>query len=340
MELKIYQTFPVELKDAWNNLLSESISHVPFLRYEYLKSWWETRGGGEWSENARPAIVTAHEGNRLVGIAPLFLTEWEGLPCLMLLGSIEISDYLDLIVRPADLDKFTAELLPFLADSKNGLPTWSRLELYNVFDNSPTITSLQQVAQKQGWQFNNEPFRPSLSIVLPGDWETYLSGIDKKQRHEIRRKMRRAYSSELPVRWYIARDPVTIDAEINAFIQLMELDPEKARFLTPLMRENFHRTIRCAYDEDCLMLAFLLVDEKKAAAYLSFDYIDQLWVYNSGINSDYIEYSPGWVLLGELIKWSIENGKKAFDFMRGDEDYKFRFGAIKRDVMRISLTRN
>ena len=30
--------------------------------------------------------------------------------------------------------------------------------------------------------------------ALPGDWETYLAGIDKKQRHEIRRKMRRAYA--------------------------------------------------------------------------------------------------------------------------------------------------
>jgi CelD/BcsL family acetyltransferase involved in cellulose biosynthesis len=340
MELKLYQTFPEELKGEWNNLLAESINHVPFLRYEYLSAWWETRGGGEWPENARLAIITAHQEHRLVGIAPLFLAEWEGKPTLLLLGSIEISDYLDLIVRPADLNAFLGELLLFLADAKNGLHNWASLDLYNVLDNSPALTALQQAAQKQGWQYKDEPFRPSLTIELPGDWETYLNGIDKKQRHEIRRKMRRAYNNQLPVRWYIARDPATIDAEIEAFLHLMEQDPEKARFLTPLMRDNFHRTIRCAYNEDCLLLAFLEVDENKAAAYLSFDYIDQLWVYNSGINSVYIEYSPGWVLLGELIKWSIENGKKAFDFMRGDEDYKYRFGAKKRDVMRITLTRS
>jgi len=339
MELKLHQSFPDELKDEWNNLLAESINHVPFLRYEYLNAWWETRGGGEWPENARLAIVTAHQDGRLAGIAPLFFSEWEGKPALLLLGSIEISDYLDLIVRLDDLDGFITELLTFLANSNNGLPAWSRLDLYNVFDHSPAIPVLQQAAQTRGWQFNNEPFRPSLTINLPGDWETYLAGIEKKQRHEIRRKMRRAYNNQLPVRWYIARDPVTIDSEIDAFLKLMELDPEKARFLTPLMRDNFQRTIRCAYKEDCLLLAFLEVDENKAAAYLSFDYIDQLWVYNSGINSTYTEYSPGWVLLGELIRWSIEHGKKAFDFMRGDEDYKYRFGAKKRDVMRVTLAR-
>ncbi len=341
MELQLYQgqIFPEELKNEWNDLLAESINHVPFLRFEYLEAWWQTRGGGEWPENARLAIVTARQDGKLIGIAPLFSAEWEGKPSLLLLGSIEISDYLDLIVRPADLDSFVRQLLPFLADAKNGLSGWERLDLYNVLDSSPVLQTLQQAAQQQNWAYHDEPFRPYLTITLPGDWETYLAGIDKKQRHEIRRKMRRAYTGELPVRWYIAKDPSTIDAEIDDFLHLMELDPEKARFLTPLMRENFHRTIRCAYSEDCLLLAFFLVDENKAAGYLSFDYIDQLWVYNSGINNNFVEYSPGWVLLGELLKWSIEHGKKAFDFMRGDEDYKIRFGAKKRDVMRVTLTR-
>jgi CelD/BcsL family acetyltransferase involved in cellulose biosynthesis len=45
------------------------------------------------------------------------------------------------------------------------------------------------------------------------------------------------------------------------------------------------------------------------------------------------------VLLGELLQWANENGRSAFDFMRGDEDYKFRFGAQKRDVLRVTVNR-
>jgi CelD/BcsL family acetyltransferase involved in cellulose biosynthesis len=178
-----------------------------------------------------------------------------------------------------------------------------------------------------------------LSISLPGDWETYLAGIDKKQRHEIRRKMRRAYSGELPVRWYHVEDPATLDSEIEGFLALMAQDEEKARFLTPAMRENFTLTMRGAFQQGYLFLAFLEIGGQKAAAYLNMDFANQLWVYNSGIDVSFNEYSPGWVLLGELLQWANEHKRAAFDFMRGDEDYKFRFGAVKRDVLRVTLTR-
>lgn len=339
MELQLYRTFAPELESEWNDLLAENSVHVPFLRFEYLSTWWQTRGGGEWPADASLAIVAARENGRLMGIAPLFSANWQGKPTLLLLGSIEISDYLDLITRPADLPAFSEALLNFLADPNSGVPAWECLDLYNVLETSPSLPVLEQAAQNAGWGYQDEPFRPAMTIDLPGDWEVYLSGIDKKQRHEIRRKMRRAQTGEAPVRWYIATDPATIDDDINTFLHLMELDPEKEKFLTQPMRENFRLTTRCAFDQHCLLLAFLEVDGKKAAGYLSFDYLDQLWVYNSGMDFNYNEYSPGWVLLGELLKWANENGRKTFDFMRGDEDYKIRFGAKKRDVMRVTITR-
>src|SRR5512140_2701595 len=105
------------LAGEWNALLAESITQVPFLRYEYLWTWWTTRGGGEWPESEL-AVVTARENGRLVGIAPLFASlNREKQPALMLLGSIEISDYLDLIVRPGDLPAFLGGLLDFLAST-------------------------------------------------------------------------------------------------------------------------------------------------------------------------------------------------------------------------------
>ena len=99
------------------------------------------------------------------------------------------------------------------------------------------------------------------------------------------------------------------------------------------MRAQMRAVIRCAFEAGCLQLAFMKVNGAKAAGYLSFDYLNRIWVYNSGINNDYKEYSPGWVLLGNLLKWANEHGREAFDFMRGQEDYKYRFGAIDRLVV-------
>ena len=53
----------------------------------------------------------------------------------------------------------------------------------------------------------------------------------------------------------------------------------------------------------------------------------------------FMELSPGWVLLGYLLQWANEHKRAEFDFMRGDEDYKYKFGGQNRHVMRAKVTR-
>ena len=96
-------------------------------------------------------------------------------------------------------------------------------------------------------------------------------------------------------------------------------------------------TARCAFERGCLALAFLEINGRKAAGYLCFDYLNRIWVYNSGLDRSMMEYSPGWVLLGYLLQWANENKRSEFDFMRGNEDYKYRFGAVDRFVVRATL---
>jgi CelD/BcsL family acetyltransferase involved in cellulose biosynthesis len=339
MEFKIITNFEELdlLAGPWNALLEECASHVPFLRLEYLRTWWQAMGGGEWKP-ADLLIVVATEEEELVGIAPLFFSHnRESEPALLLVGSIEVSDYLDVIARPQDLTAFVAGLFDFLQSP--ALPPWTVLDWYNLLENSQTLPALESAAARLGWRYGCERLQHSPHILLPGDWETYLAGIDKKQRHEIRRKMRRLEESGLPVRAYVVEDPVTLEAEAEAFLALMAQDPEKAAFLTPLMRAFMHEVIRCAFDAHCLQLAFLEISGEKAAAYLNFDYLNRIWVYNSGLDRKFNEYSPGWVLLGYLLKWANERHAVDFDFMRGDEDYKYRFGAVDRFVVRATVRR-
>jgi CelD/BcsL family acetyltransferase involved in cellulose biosynthesis len=339
MEFKLITTFEEMdlLSGPWNALLEESASHVPFLRHEYLCTWWQTRGGGEWKE-AELAVVVAYEGEKMVGIAPLFSSHnREGEPALFLLGSIEVSDFLDVIARPEDLPEFVKQLFIFL-QSQN-LPAWQVLDWYNLLENSQTLPALESAAASLGWRYSCERLQHSPHILLPGNWETYLAGIDKKQRHEIRRKMRRLEESGQQVRAYVVEDPATLESEADAFMALMAQDPEKAAFLTPTMHEFMHGVIRCAFAAGCLQLAFLEINGEKAAAYLNFNYLNRIWVYNSGLDRKFTEYSPGWVLLGYLLQWANERGAIEFDFMRGDEDYKYRFGAVDRFVVRATVRR-
>ncbi len=341
MQIDVIQTLEAfeALAYEWNDLLSCcSASHVPFLRHEYLFAWWQNLGGGEW-EQAELFIVTARDDeNQLVGIAPLFSSlNREGQPALLLIGSIEISDYLDIIVRQKQLPGFIEQLFDLL--NSELAPPWKVLDLYNLPDYSPTLVALQAAAEKCGWEYQQQPLQKSPYIPLPGDWDTYLAGIDKKQRHEIRRKMRRADESPIPVDWYIVHDEAALDAEIEDFLTLMAQDPEKERFLTPAMRAQMSAVVQAAFKAEWLQLAFLVIGGEKAASYLNFDYHGHIWVYNSGLSFKFREYSPGWVLLGYLLQWANEHQRAAFDFMRGDEDYKYRFGAIDRYIYRATLRR-
>ena len=135
--------------------------------------------------------MTAEEDGRLIGIAPLFFSR-KPRRCAGAAppGQHRDSDYLDLIVRPEDVTRFVEGLLEFL----DGLPApeWRVLDWYNILEDSPTLPAMEKAAQERQWPCSLEQLAHSPYIPLKGSWEEYLAGINKKQRHEIRRKMRRA----------------------------------------------------------------------------------------------------------------------------------------------------
>lgn len=337
MEFILHQNFPYNLAEEWNNLLERSATHVPFLRSEYLAEWWTARGGGEWPDDIELTFLTAYEDEQLIGIAPMFIAEHEEKRKLLLLGSIEISDYLDLICRVEDIDRFCTELLSYINDQYFKTGRVASMDLYNIVEDSPTLKALEDAAKDLDLSYDDKKLQHSPYIPLPADWEIYLQGLDKKQRHEIRRKMRRASEGQEIVEVYITEEAGKLEDDMEDFLELMAQDEAKDDFLSPLMREQMKSIMRCSFSEGCLQLAFLVIGGQKVAAYLSFDYLDRLWVYNSGLDRRYMAYSPGWVLLGNLLQRAIEQGKREFDFMRGDEEYKYKFGAVDRHIVRVTI---
>jgi len=181
-----------QLKIEWNALLDGGVTRVPFLRAEYQQAWWSERGGGEWPQ-AELLVVSARAGDgALVGIAPLFQAKnREGRPALLLIGSIEISDYLDFVVAREQVEAFCSGLLDRLA--ADDAPVWQVLDFYNIPASSPTRSALGRAAGAHGWAAGEQLLMPVPAINLPGDWETYLATmVDKKERQEIRRKLRRS----------------------------------------------------------------------------------------------------------------------------------------------------
>ncbi len=218
-------------------------------------------------------------------------------------------------------------------------PEVKNLDLWNMPEDSLGTAALDRAAAEAGWAIRRVQLKPSPRVSLEGGWEAYLARLDRKQRHELRRKMRRV--AEHPQGTTITRASAgaRLPQSVEAFLDLMNLDGAKAGFLTPPMRRMFHSVASAAAAGGWLRLEFLNVGETPAAGAFCFDYADRLWVFNSGLDPRYRSLSPGWALMGHLIRSAAEEGKVEVDFLRGDEDYKYRLGGVARFVERITLTR-
>ena len=326
------------LKVDWNTLAEKGVTRVPFVSAEYQRAWWQHRGGGEWPEAELLVITARADEGQLIGIAPLFFAKnLDGRPALLFVGSIEISDYLDLVVAREQADSFCAALLDRLTEPD--VPDWEVLDLYNIPESSPTRSALARAARDRGWPSVEQVLQPVTVITRPDSWEAYLALLDKKERQEIKRKLRRASGNEEAMTWYRVGPEHNLQAELEAFLELMALNDGKARFLTPVMYAQFTETIRVLHEKRWLLLAFLKINDDRAAAYLCFDFGNRLWVYNSAIDPRFSSLSVGWVLLAHLLQWAIENRRAAFDFMRGPEDYKLRFGGVPGKIYRLQISR-
>ena len=328
------------LATEWNPLLRRSRFESFFLTHEWQTTWWSELGEGElWIVAFRNTATGC-----LVGIAPLYLatiTEGPdtGRPWLHLVGCLEVSDYLDLIVERGWEHTVFAEFTAWL----NGpsAPAWDGLDLCNIPDDSLTYRDLPSVLAAAGHQ--TEVFQEDTApqFALPRRYEDYLQEmVEKKQRHEIRRKQRRA-EREAEIGLYLVGPEHVLEAEVDDFVELQRASREdKADFMTPEMRRFFFTVAKRMLKAGYLRLFFLTINGEKAATLFAFEYDRRFWLYNSGYDpAAYAQLSPGWVLLGYVIQYAIASGCREFDFMQGNEEYKYRFGAHDYRVMRAVIRR-
>nr|MCU0482394.1 GNAT family N-acetyltransferase [Anaerolineae bacterium] len=212
---------------------------------------------------------------------------------------------------------------------------------YNLRPDSMTYTALCSVFDMKGIVVQQEQAEVTPQIQLPSTLDGYYEILDKKQRGELRRKMRRAEAGvDETIDWYVVGAEHDIQAEVQKFFGLMASStPQKAEFLKNSQHTAFFEAmIPRMLSAGVLHLAFLRVDGEAVASYLNFDYDKRIWVYNSGFSYKYEALSTGIVLLVYLIQDAIERGYTVFDFLRGNETYKYRMGGLDVPLYQLNVT--
>lgn len=322
------------LRPEWNDLVQRSYYDNLFLTWEWQTTWWKHLGEG----SLLLLGFRSEDDGRLVGIAPLFLTRVEaGNSSLNLNGCRDVSDYLDLIVEAGQEETVYQALLDYL---EGDAPDWDLLDLCNIPQTSQTFVKLREMARVRGYQTLVEVEDVCPIITLPDTWDDYLMMLDKKQRHEVRRKLRKA-DSEADTQFVIVGPDHDLRAEMQSFVDLHQLSaPEKDEFMDPSMQAFFFEVAEVLHTQGWLQLALVLMNGQKAAALLNFDYDNSILVYNSGFDpSQFRQLSPGIVVTARCIEQAISIGRSKFDFLRGDEVYKYRFGAQDTKVRRLLVAK-
>ena len=321
------------LEPEWNALLARSVSDTLFLTYDWQRTWWKHLG------NDKLCVITIREDDgTLLGIAPLFEESGrDGTKSLSLVGCVDVSDYLDLIVATGHEARVYAALLDTL--TRADFPAWDWLHLCTLPAASPANTQLKALAESCNLKVQHGLHDVSPMIELPATWDAYLETLDKKQRHEVRRKLRRV--EEAPTRWYTIDAADTLDQTVADFVELHKKSrPDKNLFMDARMQGFFGEMARALFARGWLQLSFLEVSGARAAAIMNFVYHNDVLVYNSGYDPiQYGAYSPGIVLFARSIQDAIAAKRRRYDFLRGNEEYKYRFGAHDTQVMELHISK-
>ena len=192
------------------------------------------------------------------------------------------------------------------------------------------IKSLKESLIESNFTINLTPSDISVYIELPKTYEEYLGSLDKKKRHELKRKLKK-FTNEF-LEYEILKG--SSKDQFDSFIELHKnSSKEKDEFMTKDIQEFFSSLLSI----DGWTIYMLFVNGEVAAGNFCFENKKALYLYNSGKNKVFKDFSVGMFLTHHLIKESIKQKKKIFDFLKGPERYKFDLGGVPKQLYDIEI---
>jgi CelD/BcsL family acetyltransferase involved in cellulose biosynthesis len=246
----------------------------------------------------------------------------------------EFTDEQDVVAPPGEARSVATAVARWIASEA---PPRVRLEF--VPEDAPTLEVIASVLRTRGYRAARSRLIASPRLGLPGDFDTFVQRLGKKERHELRRKIRRLENAtEATFRWASGTDAER-GATLDRFFALHRLSRgAKADFMTPDM-ERFFRDIADALAPlGRLRLGVLRAHDEDAAVLFAFAYRGTLALYNAAYDPALASLSIGIVSHAWAIREAIAEGFDTYDLLRGDEPYKYDLGGKDRWLGRLEAT--
>lgn len=327
------------LEPEWNALLQRSRSNNVFLTWEWVSAWWDS-----FRDGYQPRLLVAREpaGGRLLGVAPLALRRrsLRGLVSyreLSFIGdNVAAPDHLDFVI---DADHEAAVARAFVSHLQVGQGQWDVLRLKGVSSESVSMALLMQAARLEPGQPGSIlcPF-----IRLPASWEAFNAGLSKNTRYNLGRNARRLekeYPGQVTFRQvaHEAELATAMPALFRLHQQVRRTHGDAGAFSDARMAA-FHRQVAHTFLRNgWLRLHVLTVGAEDIAMLYCFAYGGVVSFYQSGYSLAWKRHAPGRQIMAHAIRQAIDEGAREFDFLRGDEAYKFSWTDQARSDLDLKL---
>jgi len=305
-----------------------------FVTPEWFRCWFEHYGAA--AEPLVP-VLTGADG-RLRGLLPLVLAR-SGRPRVCRIAGANLGDRFHPVCEPGD-ELAVAEAAGSALAARG--KQWSAIALDHVEVERPWIPALAEATGVRLRTLKRTASGlPLIDLSRHDSWDGYLATRSRNTRQQVRRFERRA-AKQHSMRLRRTEDRDELRSDMATFFDLH--DRRRVVHGGSSLRTERSRAFHADFAAACLergwlRLWFLEFDERPVASLYAWRLGDRYSYYNSGFDPDHSRLSPGLVLLSAAIRSALEEGATVFDFLLGEEGYKFRFAEREEQVSDVTLAR-
>jgi CelD/BcsL family acetyltransferase involved in cellulose biosynthesis len=327
LTLEVIDNLPLlmEIEPEWSAFAQKIGRVTPFQLPHWLLTWWAHFGNGQLY------VLVFREKRVMVGIVPCFRHQWNGLRQITLIGS-GISDYLEPALDP----HHCPAILECLRSHLEADLDWDLCDWQDLSANTP----LSGLKSDSKFELAVNPDTSCSEIRLTGTFDEFRNDRPKDLKRNLRRYRNKAEAIG-SLQFEVVKEayPESLQALVELHTAKWERRGEPGMIQANGSAEFLCDVARKFAARDMLRFFSLRFRDKIVALIVAFSYEKTMFGYLSAFDPEHEGLGFGRTLLLEALQYCYENGYEAWNFLRGDEPYKFWWGAQAIPKCRVRLTR-
>ena len=331
------------LEGEWNSLLQQSSANTIFLTWEWISSWLEIYS----SRYKLFVIVVRNDENKLIGLAPLYISNYKllfmiKLRMLRILGDRDCGSEYPNWIALKDKEKAVYEIIAKALCEHEQKNKWDCIWIPNLSGWNGSYRNIVNACNRADMLVNQRE-RQFGYFVLPATYNEYEKSLSSNRRSQLRRQRKKMFVDET-IEIACCED----EKDLPIFLEWLFDLHHKRRLLVgdigtfkrkPLQMKFYQSFTRKALQNNWLFICVLKAQGTAKAIQLGYIYNNVYLQLQEGFEPDFLS-GAGNVLRAENIRHYIEAGLSEYDFLEGYTEHKRRWLAEARTGYDLFLAKN